>query len=156
MKRLLTVCGAMLLASTAAAQILECVDAKGRKEFAQTCPPGTVKETKLQKGGAPASGPAAGGSAPATKSLAERDADFRKRALERQENETKTAKEQADSKDAQRNCDDSRSQLKALQEGHRIARTDPKTGELTFLEDDKRPAEIASAQKAVDSWCKRK
>ena len=154
MKQLLTGCIAMLLASTAAGQILECVDAKGRKEFAQTCPPGTVKETKL-KGGVPTSSPGSGASAPAAKTLAERDADFRKRNLERQESETKAAKDQADSKDAQRNCDDARSQLKALQEGHRIARTDPKTGELTFLEDAKRPAEIATAQKAVESWCKK-
>ena len=156
MKRLLTGCIAMLLASAAAAQILECVDAKGKKEFAQTCPPGTVKETQLMKGGAAASSPGAAASAPATKTLAERDAEFRKRNLERQESETKTAKDQADAKDAQRNCEDSRSQLKALQEGHRIARTDPKTGEVAFLEDAKRPAEIANAQKAVDGWCNKK
>ena len=108
------------------------------------------------KGGASTSSPGSGASAPATKSLAERDADFRKRNLERQEGETKSGKEQADAKEAQRNCEDSRSQLKALQEGHRIARTDPKTGEIAFLEDAKRPAEIASAQKAVDSWCNKK
>ncbi len=146
----------MLLAGTAAAQILECVDAKGRKEFAQICPPGTVKETQLMKGGAATSSSGGGASAPATKTLAERDAEFRKRNLERTEGEAKAAKDQSDSKDAQRNCEDSRSQLKALQEGHRIARTDPKTGELTFLEDAKRPAEITSAQKAVESWCNKK
>ena len=153
MKRLLTGCAAMLVAGAAAGQILECVDAKGNKEYAQTCPPGTVKETKLMKGGTGASSPRTGASAPATKSLAERDAEFRKRNMERQEAEAKAEKAKAESKDAERNCNNARSQLRALQEGQRIARFDPNTGERSFLSDEDRPAEIANAQKAVDSWC---
>ena len=153
MKRLLTGCAALLWAGAAAGQILECVDAKGNKEYAQTCPPGTVKETKLMKsgGGAPSAG-----TAPAGKSLVERDTEFKKRSLERQEAEAKAAKEKTESQEADRNCNDARSQLGALQGGQRITRTDPKTGERTFLEDADRPAEIANAQKAVDSWCKKK
>ena len=155
MKRLLAGCVAMLLTGVAAGQILECVDAKGKKEYAQTCPPGTVKETKLTKGGTGASS-AGASTAPATKSLSERDADFRKRNLERQEAEAKSAKDQADAKDAERNCSDAMVQLKSLQEGQRIGRIDPSTGERAFLEDKDRPAEIANAQKAVDGWCKKK
>ena len=156
MKRLLISCVAMLLAGHATAQVLECVDAKGKKEYAQTCPPGTVKETKLMKSGGDAAGAGTAKPAPAAKSLAERDAEFRKRSLERQETEAKADKEKAESKEAERNCNDARAQLKQLQDGMRIARIDPKTGERAFLEDKDRPAEIASAQKAVDSWCKRK
>ena len=156
MKRLLAGCAAMLLAGAAAGQIFECVDAKGNKEYAQTCPPGTVKETKLMKSGGGTSTSGAGTAAPAGKSLPEREVEFRKRNLERQEAETKTAKEAAESKDAERNCNDARAQLKALQEGLRIARTDPNTGERSFLEDADRPAAIANAQKAVDNWCKKK
>ncbi len=157
MKRLVTLCAAMLLTSTAAGQIFECVDAKGRKEFAQSCPPGTVKETKLLSSGAgaAASGAASSSAAPATKTLTERDADFRKRARERQENELKAEKEKADAKVAERNCIDARGQLKQLQDGSRIGVTDPNTGERGFLEDKDRPAEIGRAQKAVDVWCKR-
>ena len=153
MTRLLIGCAAMLVASAAAGQILECVDAKGNKEYAQTCPPGTVKETKLMKGGTGASSPSTGTSAPAAKSLAERNAEFRKRNMERQEAEAKAEKVKAESKDAERNCNNARSQLKALQEGQRIARVDPNTGERSFLSDEDRPAEIANAQKAVASWC---
>jgi len=91
----------MLLAGQATAQILECVDAKGKKEYAQICPPGTVKATKLMKGGGAASG-AGTAPVPAAKSLAERDAEFRKRNLERQETEAKAEKEKAESKDAER------------------------------------------------------
>ena len=140
----------MLMAGASAGQILECVDAKGNREYAKVCPPGTVKETKLQKGGAGGSGAASPG-----KSLSERDAEFKKRNLERQDAEAKSAKESADTKDRERNCNDARAQLKALQDGQRIGRTDPATGERSFLEDKDRPGEIANAQKAADSWCKK-
>lgn len=152
MKRLLTACVLMATAGMAAGQVMECIDAKGSKTIAQFCPPGTVKENRLMKGG---TAPAATGSG-ATKSLAERDAEFKKRALERQEAETKANKEKSDAQAAERNCLEARSQLRSLQDGQRISRVDPKTGERSFLEDKDRPGEIASAQKAVDQWCNKK
>ena len=156
MKQLLTGCVLLMAAGSAAAQVMECFDVKGTKTIAQFCPPGTVRENKLMKGGA-GPGPASGStSAAPAKSLAERDADFKKRALERQEAEKKEEKAQADAKESERNCLDARAQLRALQDGQRIARTDPKTGERTVLEDKDRPAEIAAAQKSVDSWCNKK
>ena len=148
MKRLLIGCAAILAAGTAAGQVLECVDAKGKKEYAQTCPPGTVKETQLMKSSAGAA------SGAAAKSLAEREAGFRKRNMERQEADAKAEKEKADSRITERNCTNARAQLKQLQNGQRIARTDPNTGERSYLTDDERPAEIANARKAVASWCK--
>jgi hypothetical protein len=156
MRQILTGCVLLLAAGAAPGQMMECIDAKGAKTFANFCPPGTVKENKLMKSGAgPA--PATGSSAPApAKSLAERDADFKKRALERQEAEKKAEKSQTDTQEAERNCLDARSQLRALQDGQRIARTDPKTGERIVLEDKDRPNEIASAQKSVDAWCNKK
>lgn len=153
MKTLLTGLAAMLVAGAAAGQILECVDVKGNKEYAQTCPPGTVKETKLMKSGGGAT--SSGAAAPAAKSLAEREAEFRKRNMERQEAEAKTAKEQAEAKDAQRNCNDARSQLKQLQDGQRISQANPNTGERVFLEDKDRPAELERAQQAINNWCKK-
>jgi hypothetical protein len=154
MKRLLTAIAALLVAHSASAQIVECVDAKGAKTLAQFCPPGTVKEIKRAGGGTSGSAPSA---APATpgKSLAEQDAAFKKRSLERQEAEAKGEKEKAESKAAERNCSDARGQLKQLQEGMRVSKIDPNTGERLFLEDKDRPAEIANAQKAVDGWCKK-
>ena len=153
MVRLLTAFIAMLIAGAAAGQIFECVDANGKKEYAQVCPPGTVKETKWTKGGGAGSSP--GKAAPATKSLTEQDAAFRKRAAERQEAEAKAEKEKTDSQNSQRACEDARAQLKQLEDGLRIARTDPNTGERSFLEDKDRPAEIARAREAVSSWCKK-
>jgi hypothetical protein len=151
MKRLLMGCAAMLVTQAAMGQIMECVDAKGKKEYAQFCPAGTVNERLLRKGGTSASG---SGAATSAKSLAERDAEFKKRSLERQEAEAKTEKENAEREDAERNCNNARSALKQLQDGLRIRRIDPDTGEFSFLEDTDRPAEIEKAQKAVDNWCK--
>lgn len=153
MKRLLMGCAALLVTQAATSQIMECVDAKGTKSIAQFCPPGTVKENKLMKGGTSASG---SGAATGSKSLAERDAEFKKRSLERQEAEAKADKEKSESKDADRNCDSARAQLKQLQDGQRISRMDPNTGERAFLEDRDRPAEIERAQKAADGWCKKR
>lgn len=151
MKRLLIGCLTMLFTHAVAAQIVECVDAKGNKTFAQFCPSGTVMENKLTKGG---TGAAASAPATGTKSLAERDAEFKKRALERQDAEGKSEKAKTESAAAQQNCEISRSQLKALQDGIRVTKTDPNTGERSFLDDGVYPAEIEKAQKAVASWCK--
>ncbi len=145
----------MLLAGAAAGQIFECVDAKGNREFAQICPPGTVKETRLMNSGAGAS-KFTTSPAPVSKSLAEREAEFRKRALERQEAEAKAEKQVAESKEAERNCYDARSRLRELQDGYPIPRTGPNTGARTFLENKDRPAEIANAQKTTDNWCNKK
>ena len=148
MKRLLIGCAAILAASAAAGQVMECVDAKGKKEYAQTCPPGTVKERKLMKSSPGTASGAAG------KSMAEREVGFRKRITERQEADAKAEKEKADSRTTERNCTDARAQLKQLQDGQRIVRIDPNTGERSYLTDEERPAEIANARKAVASWCK--
>jgi hypothetical protein len=160
MRKMLTGCALLLLSGIAAAQVMECFDAKGNKTVAQFCPPGTVKENRMMKGGtgaAPAPAPAADGkAAPGPKSMAERDADFKKRALERDETEKKDAKAQADAKETERSCLEARGQLKALQDGQRISRNDPKTGERIVLQDSERPAEIAAAQKSVDQWCNKK
>ncbi len=152
MKRLLTGCLLLLTAGAATGQIMECIDAKGGKTMAQFCPPGTVKENQLTKGG---TGAASSGG-PAAKSVAERDAEFKKRSLERQEADGKAAKEKSDASDSERNCLNARAQLRTLQEGQRISRTDPKTGERSYLEDKDRPGEIAIAQRSVDQWCNKK
>lgn len=132
-----------------AAGILECVDAQGHREYAQVCPPGTVTENKLMKSGAGAS---ASGAAAPPKSSAEQDAGFRKRLADQQTADTKAAKDAADAKAAEENCSNARSQLEALQGGQRITKT-AANGERIFLQDEDRPAEIAKAQKAADSWC---
>ena len=151
---------ATLFATAAHGQLLKCVGKDGRVEYATQCPAGTREQStgiKNTPAPAPAPGPAAAPSgAPGAKpqSLAERDADFRKRQAEQQEAETKEAKKTAEAAQRQRACEDSQSYLKNLQSGNRVARIDPKTGERVFLEDAQYAAEIAAAQKVVDANCK--
>ena len=138
-----------LLPAAAAAQVNKCLDASGKVVgYATECPPGTRSEaTNIRS--APGSG-----AAPAQKSLAERDADFRKRQIEKQEASAKAEKKAAETAYAKRACDDSRAYLKALQERQRITRTDPKTGERSFLSEAEYAKEIAAAQRAISDNCK--
>jgi hypothetical protein len=106
----------------------------------------------------PASGPGSGAPAPqaqqAPKSLSERDADFKKRMIEKQESEQKDAKKEAELQQKREACDTARAYLKGLEEGNRVARTDPKTGERVYLEDSERAAEVSRMRARVAESCK--
>jgi len=125
MKNLFLLLALAMLPALSQAQIMKCVGAGGRVEFAAACPPGT----KAQNTGI-SNNPAAAPSS-SSKSLSDKDAEFRKRQLEQLE-----------------------SYLRSLQGGMRIAKIDPKTGERIFIEDADRTAEIDRAQRAVESNCK--
>lgn len=149
MKNLLVLLAFALLPSLAQAQILKCVGAGGRVEFASSCPPGTKAETTGIR-----NSPAAAPSASPQKSLAERDADFRKRQVEQQESAKKADEKNRDSADSSANCENARSYLSSLEGGMRVRRTDPKTGEFVYLQDSDRSAELERAKRAVESNCK--
>ncbi len=140
----------MMLANIAAAQIFECVNPKGEKEYAYYCSPGTVQQRPIGK-----SGESGGDSLPPQKSLQEQNVEFLKRQAERQEAEAKAASEKAGAEEAERNCNDMRGQLKVLEEGQRVTRFDPNTGERMFISDEERAAQIDSARKSVEQWCKK-
>src|SRR5689334_9290195 len=118
-----------LLPAYAAAQVNRCIDASGKVVgYASECPSGTrAEQTNIKS--------APGASSSTQKSLAERDAEFRKRQIEKEEAETKAGKKMAEATDRKRACEDARSYLKALEEGQRVMRVDPKTGERVYLGD---------------------
>jgi hypothetical protein len=154
--RLVWIVAAMAGANTAHAQVFECIDAKGVKAYAQFCPPGTVRSRQVLKSveaGAETGTTPAGTPRAAPKSVAEQEAEFRKRMTERQEAETKAAQEKAQAEEAERNCVNSRAQLKALEDGVRYSRFDPVTGARIQFGDEERAAETALARKAVEQWC---
>jgi hypothetical protein len=144
-----------LLASFAAhGQLLKCIGKDGRVEYANECPPDAKEiQTGIRSSrGAPAT--AGGAAAAQQKSLAEREAEFRKRQLEGAETRKKEEAKAAELAQNRENCERARTYLRSLQEGQRISQIDPKSGERVYLEDPQRPAEIARAQQAVDSNCK--
>lgn len=145
---------AMLVMSAGAhAQLLKCVNKDGRVEYANQCPPGSKEQSTGIKSTAPAPAAAPSGAA-GQKSLAERDAEFRKRQMEKQEAEAKEAKKAAEDTQRKRACEDARAYLKNLQAGNRVVKYDPKTGERIFLEDAQYGPEMASAQRSIDANCK--
>lgn len=149
MKKLLILLVLSTLPVATQAQIMKCVGAGGRVEFASSCPPGTKAEnTGIRSSPSP--------SAPASpqKTLSERDADFRKRQIEQQESAKKAAEKAQESADRSQNCENAQNYLRSLQSGARIGKTDPKTGERVFLEDAERAGEIQRAQRAVETNCK--
>jgi hypothetical protein len=143
----------MVLASAgASAQINKCIDSSGKVVgYGTECPGGTHSEQSSIKSAPSTSSTTAPA---ATKSLAERDAEFRKRQIEKQEAEAKAQKTSAQAAQQQRACQDAQTYLKSLEAGQRITRTDPKTGERTFMDDADYPKEIASAQRSVSANCK--
>lgn len=148
MRHLPVILALALLPAAAQAQILKCIGAGGRVEFATTCPPGTKAESTGIR-----NNPGSSAASP-QKSLAERDAEFRKRLVEQQEAAKKSEEKAQENADRKQNCESAQAYLRSLQTGQRIVRNDPKTGERIFLQDDDRAAETARAQRAVDSNCK--
>jgi hypothetical protein len=141
----------MLAVVPAYGQMLKCVGKDGKVEYASQCPPGT-KESQTGIKNNP--GSPAPGAAPKQKSMAEREADFKKRQAEQAEAQTKQQKEGEEQTQKKRACEEARNYLAGLEAGARITRNDPKTGERVFLEDDARKQEVDRARQSVQANCK--
>lgn len=132
----------------------------GRTRYGDVPPPG-VKATPLRGSSAPAApapAPAAKGAKDAKAASkgpltpAEQEAEFRKRRIEAQKAQDKSAKEAEEARARQENCVNAQAQLRLLESGERIAKTDAK-GERYFVDDEQRKAETARARKHVSDWC---
>jgi hypothetical protein len=148
MKRLSTLALALALAFSAnAVAQYRWVDKNGRVQYGDTPPPGAgAKPLRPQPGAAP---PA---EAKGELTAAEREAEFRKRQLEAgqaREKQEKLAQEAAARKDS---CDRAKENLRTLESGQRIARTDAK-GERYFLDESQIAQETARARRTVQESC---
>lgn len=147
----------VLLASTAAyGQVMKCVGPDGRVEYANFCPTGTTgqKTTISTKTSGSAHAPAAAAApASAQKSLAEQEAAFKKRQIEQREAQQKTQKVAAEQAQKRQACESAQNYLKTLESGVRLRARDPKTGDIGYLDDAGRTAEVAKARKAIQDNC---
>ena len=138
-----------MLPHHAPAQIFECLDADGKREFAQKCAPGTVKQREVSP--ASESNPVAG-KVPAQPSYKDEEIGFRQRQIER---EAKEAKEKAAAAAADKKCQNARSHLAAIESARRVrGAADPKTGETRYLDDNERATATQKARDAVTANCK--
>lgn len=148
MTRILFVAFALLYAAGACAQIYECLDANGKREFAQKCSPGTVKQREVSKGGTST----LDGNAEPQRSYKDEEQAFRRRQMEREQNEAREAKASAS---AAKKCESARSYLRSLESARRVTSgNDSKTGERRYLDDAEREAATQKARDAVSANCK--
>jgi hypothetical protein len=158
----------MLWAGLSQAQYMW-IDEKGIKQLSDRPPPPTTPLAKILKspapikpafepvpdaaptgGSAPAAAPAASGS-PGAKpppTLAERDADYRKRAAEQAEKAAKAQEEERIKAGNAANCTAARQQKQTLDSGARIGVTDSK-GERGIMDDQQRAAEYQKVNKVL-------
>ncbi|MGE5524823.1 MAG: DUF4124 domain-containing protein [Rhodospirillaceae bacterium] len=153
---------ALLATPGALAQVNKCLDTSGKVVgYGSECPAGTRSEATNIRNAPTAAAPGAGGKSSSSaanpsgpKTIAEQEADFRKRQMEKQEAQAKADKTAADQQARATACENARSYLKSLQSGTRMVRTDPKTGERVFFEEADYARETARVQRAVDENCK--
>jgi hypothetical protein len=154
--------GALLLfASLAQAQYVW-VDEKGIKQFSDRPPPPSVPDKNILKApgqapvtlvpiaaatdAAPKAAPAPDPKAPPT--VAERNADYKKRAGEQAERDKKAAGEAAHKAAQAENCVNARKYQAQLASGDRIGTTE-KNGERGYMDDAERARQTARTNKIV-------
>ena len=139
----------MLLSVSAHAELHKWVDAAGNVHYSDAVPPADAKEEQVRIPQAPAGTSA---EAPAEKSIMERDADLKK-ALKAKDKAAQQAElEQKNAAIRQRNCENSRNSLRALENAPRIASYDAQ-GNQIIIDDSTREEKIKQARKAVSDFC---
>ncbi len=154
----------MVFAGLSHAQYLW-LNEKGAKVYSDRPPPSSVPAKNILKspGSAGAAAiktaegdaaapavPPAGDKAPPT--LADRNADFKKRATERAEQEKKDSATAAQKAAERQNCESARNYKQSLDSGQRMAGVD-KNGERGFMSDEQRNEASARTNKILDG-CK--
>lgn len=139
----------LLLATSplAHAEVYKWKGADGKIHYSDLPPSGHPEDHKV---GLKRTAPQESNSA---KSIAEQDAEFKKRRIDAEEKKSKEEKQLAEVKEKERNCAAAKGNLKMLEEDGRVVSYNEK-GEKIFVDDKDRPQMIADARKAVDSWCK--
>jgi hypothetical protein len=157
------VAGAALLLCAGLAQAQYAwINASGNREYSDRPPPPSVPASKILKAprGSPllveATAAAAPEEAPKAEpkkgppTLAERDADFRKRQKERGEQEQKAAEEAQRKQALAENCASARRYKAELESDVRIADTTAQ-GERSFISDEERARRLAGTRRILDS-----
>ena len=141
---------ATLVAAPACAQYAW-IDDHGTRVFSdRPPPPGTPKSRiiKAPRGAAPADTAPVETAKPAAPTLADRDADFRKRAAERDADERKAAEEAQRKADNAEQCASARRSEAALTSGVRMTDMDDK-GEHYVVTDDEKARRLAQVRRVL-------
>lgn len=143
---------AALISGAASGQINKCVDASGKVVYSQSpCPPGQT--SAVIRAPTPAPQAETKPVKPGSKPPATPEEAFRQREKERAEADQKAAKEAAEAKRAQEECQQARSVVAQYELGGRVSGVNA-NGERYFLDDNQIAQQKARAQDAVRQWCK--
>ncbi len=131
------------------------VDENNQIHYSDQPAPANVKATPLNTPveSASAAPTASASEVAAPKTLAEREADFRKAQKAKEEQEKKEAKQKEQDQTRQRYCEDARSNLLTLENSRRISTYDSK-GELVYMDDATRNQRMEEARQGISKHCK--
>ena len=127
------------------------IDDHGTRVFSDHPPPPGTPPSRILKappGGTIAPAVPAETAKPAAPTLADRDADFRKRAAERDADERKTAEDAQRKADNAAQCAAARRSEAVLASGVRVADMDDK-GERVFVTDDEKARRLAQVRRVL-------
>lgn len=144
MKHLAIAVVALLIGTSASAEVCTWKDKDGKTVFSDKPPTGAVTNSNCSGRSTSA--------ATAPKTVAEKDLDFKKRQKDSQDKAAKDEKEQTAAADKKANCDKARQYLRTLESGERIGLRDDK-GERYFMEDAQREQETGKTREFVKSNC---
>ena len=162
MYRLVLLAAGMILAAGAGAQQYKWTDSSGRVQYGDVPPPG-VKVTRLRSSsggyGPPVEAAPAADAKDAAKAApkgpltpAEQEAAFRKRQQDAAKDRDKQAAADQQAAAKRQNCANAQENLRALESGGRIQRTDAK-GERVYLGDEEIAQETARARALAQRAC---
>lgn len=149
MKQLLII-SLLLTSFNASAALNKWVDAEGKVHYSDTVPADVIAQ-KIRQSSAPDSTPPSPEAA-APKSLAEREAEWKKAKKTKEETAQKAEKEQEAQSIKQKNCEGARSNLANYENSPAIVSYNEK-GERIFLDEATRQKKIEDARKSVSSHC---
>lgn len=132
-----------LIVTCVQAQVMECTDSLGRKEYSTTCPSGTVSQRELRSRTNNQAGVVS--DAPQS-SYQDQEKAFQQRRIQRETAEDAEAQRLRQQKIAERDCASERRKMEQLQSGRRLRWVDKATRERTVMTEAEHEAEMVRVE----------
>ncbi len=149
MKRYFTIITLLLICFNAHAGLNKWVDADGKVHYSDTRPPGVTTQDVRNVAGKEQTNTTSGYS---PKSIAEREAEYKKAKQAKKEASQEKAEQEAMNEAKKRNCAAARENLRTLEASPRVFTYDA-NGERTYLDDSARAQRMENAREAISSNC---
>jgi len=148
----------MLASTNGYGAISKWVDSDGNVHYSDQAPSSETKAKILRstpdtEGTTGASGITATSAPAAPKTLAEKDAELKKKQKEKQEAADKIGKEQATAEATKAYCTTAQQNLRTLQEGIRMVEVGA-DGKRSYMDDSQRQQRIEKTQEDIKTYCK--